>query len=99
MPVFVAMLGGMLLSLVSTIVGRVLIALGIGTATYTGISTLLDYLLASSINAFTSLPPEAVALLGVLKIGEFISIVSSAVAARLLLSGLQSGSFKRFVKK
>jgi len=99
LPIVVAAVGGVILNIVGSVVGRVLIALGIGVATYTGVSTLLDQLKDRALSGFMALPPEAVQILGVLKVGEFVSIITSAVAARLLLSGMTSGTVKRWVNK
>ena len=99
MPVFVAAIGGMLINLVGTLVGRVLIALGISVVTYTGITVTLDFLKSQAISAFGGLPVEVFAILGILKVGQCISIVTSAIAAKLLLDGLTGDTFKRWVGK
>lgn len=99
MPVFVAAIGGMLLNLVGTLVGRVLIAAGISVITYTGLSMTLDALKANALAAFTGLPPEVFALMGILKVGQCISILTSATAARLVLQGLTGDTMKKWVSK
>lgn len=99
MPVFVAAIGGMLINIVGTLVGRVLIALGISVITYTGITVTLDALKAQAISAFSGLPPEVFGLLGILRVGQCISIVTSAIAVKLLLDGLTGDTFKRWVGK
>jgi cell division protein FtsX len=99
MPVFIAAIGGMLINLVGTLVGRVLIALGISVVTYTGVSFTLDALTAQAISAFAGLPPEVFGLLGVLKVGQCISIVTSAIAAKLVIDGLTGDTFKKLVHK
>ncbi|CAN7258904.1 DUF2523 domain-containing protein [Acidovorax sp. LjRoot129] len=99
MPVFVAAIGGMLINLVGSIVGRVLVALGMAVVTYTGVNASLDALKTQAINSFQSLPPEVFGMLSIMKVGVAISIVTSAIAARLLLDGLTSDTFKRFVLK
>lgn len=97
MPAFVAALLGGLLSITSSLVGRVMVALGIGAVTYTGLTSALDYAKAQALGALTSAPAQLVQLMGYLGVGEFISIVTSALAARLILNGLNSGAVKRFV--
>lgn len=97
MPAFVAALLGGLLSITSSLVGRVLVALGIGTVTYTGIVTVLDYAKAQALASIGSAPAQLVQLLGFLGVGELISIITSALLARLILNGLNSGALKRFV--
>ena len=97
MPVFIASIGGMLLNLVGSLVGRVLVALGISVITYTGISGSLDVLKSQAVSSFSSLPPEVLDILAMMRVGECISIVSSAIAARLLLDGLTGDKFKRWI--
>ena len=99
MPVFIAAIGGMLINLVGTLVGRVLIALGISVITYTGISTTLDFLKAQAIGAFAGLPPGVFGMLGVLRVGQCISIVTSAIAAKMVIDGVTSDTFKKWVHK
>jgi len=99
MPVFVAAIGGMLINLVGTLAGRVLIALGIGVVTYTGLSTSLDWLKGQALAAFGGMPAEAVQLAAFLQVGTCISIVTSAIAARALINGISGDSFKRWVLK
>ena len=99
MPVFIAAIGGMLINLVGTLVGRVLIALGISVVTYTGISATLDFLKAQAIGAFAGLPPEVFGLLGILRVGQCISIVTSAIAAKMVIDGVTGDTFKKWVHK
>lgn len=99
MPALVAILWGGLLNILGTLVGRIIAAVGVGVVTYTGVSSSLDWLKNQAVSSLQMLDPQVVGLLGVLKVGVFISIISSAVMARLLLSGLQSGTFKRWVTK
>ena len=89
----------MLLSIVGSMVGRVLVALGISVITYTGISATIDALKADAIAAFHALPPELFRLLAYMKVGVAISIIASAITARLVLAGLTSGTVKRWVLK
>lgn len=99
MPIFIAAIGGMLLNLVGSLVGRVLVALGLGVATYTGLSFVLGEAKDIAINSLGSMGPEIVGMLAVMRVGECISMVTSAIGTRLLMQGLQSGTFKRWVHK
>lgn len=99
MPIFIAAIGGMLLNLVGSLVGRVLVALGIGVVTYTGISASLAFLKQQAIASFFSLPPEVLSIVGAMKVGVAISIVSSALVARMVLNGLTGDTMKRWVYK
>ncbi|WP_406625085.1 DUF2523 domain-containing protein [Acidovorax sp. SDU_ACID1] len=97
MPVFIAAIGGMLINLVGTLAGRVLIALGIGVATFTGVNASLTWLKDQAVSSIASLPPEVMGMLGTMKVGVAISIVTSAITARLILNGLSGDTFKRWV--
>lgn len=99
MPVFIAALGGMLINLVGTLAGRVLVALGISVVTYTGISIALDAIKSQAISSFTALPPEMLSIITMMRVGQCISIVSSAIVARLVLNGLTGDTVKRWVGK
>lgn len=99
MPIFIAALGGMLINLVGTLAGRVLIALGISVITYTGITVTLDALKSQAIGALGGLPPEVFGLLGILRVGQCISIVTSAIAAKLVIDGLTGDTFKKWIHK
>ena len=99
MPVFVAAIGGMLINLVGTLVGRVLVALGLSVITYTGVNATLEALKSQAVQSFSALPPEVFGMLGIMRVGQCISIITSAIAARLLLDGLTSDTFKRMVTK
>ena len=99
MPIFIAAIGGMLINIAGTLAGRVLIALGISVVTYTGMSTGLDWIKSQALSSFALLPPEMLSIVAYMKVGVCISIVSSAVAARLVLNGLTGGTFKKWVSK
>ncbi|MDD5333648.1 MAG: DUF2523 domain-containing protein [Rhodoferax sp.] len=99
MPVFVAALLGGLYNIAGTLAGQVLIGLGISVVTYSGVSATMDFLMSGAVSAFGSLPANVTALFGLLKIGPCISMVFSAMAVRASLSGLTSGSMKRWVMK
>ena len=101
MPVILAALIGALMQASASMVGRVLVALGIGAVTYAGVSTLFNSLKAS---AFSYLDQAAGSAsigpwLAVFHIGMIFNILFSAVAVRLALRGLTSGSLKRWVTK
>lgn len=99
MPVFIAAIGGMLINLVGTLAGRVLIALGISVVTYTGVSSSLDWMKAGALTALGGLPAELIGLIGFMKVGVCISIITSAIAARAIISGISGDSFKKWVMK
>ena len=98
MPAFVAAIGGMLLNMMASFVGQVLISLAISVVTYVGVDTALDRLKGDALTAIGGLPAQLIALLSYMQVGVAISIITSAVAARLALQGM-NGTVKRFRKK
>lgn len=98
MPAFVAAIGGMLLNIAGSLAGQVLISLGIAMVTYTGVDAALGKLKGDALAAISGLPVQMVALLSYMQVGVAISIITSAVAVRLGLSGM-NGAVKRFRKK
>jgi hypothetical protein len=99
MPVFLASLLGGLVSLTGSIVGRAMIALGIGVVTYSGLSVTLDYVKTQALSAIHGLPAEVVGLLGYMGVGVFLNMIFSAFAARLVLNGLTGDAIKKWVIK
>lgn len=98
MPAFIAALWGGAMTVAGSIAGQVLISLGIGVVTYMGVDATLTKLKADALAALTGLPADLVGLMGYMKVGVAISIVTSAVAVKLGLNGM-TGAVKRFRKK
>lgn len=88
MPVIATVIVGALLSIVETMIGRILAALGVGFATFSGVSVLLASIKTQLLNNLHSLPLEAVQILGLLKFGVAVSILFSAVTIKLTLAGM-----------
>lgn len=99
MPLFIAALIGGLIQAAGSMVGRVLISLGVGYVTYSGVSVLLNALKAQVINSFSGLPAVAIQVLSMMKVDVCLNILFSALAARLLVKGLTSDRFTRMVLK
>lgn len=98
-PVIAAAAVGALISVTGTIVGRVLVALGIGVVTYTGVQMGIDSLLANMDSAIGGMPAEILGLLGYMRVGEALNIIISAMSARMLLNGLSGDTIKKWVLK
>lgn len=99
MPIFLAALLGGLVDIAGTLVGRVLVSLGVGYASYTGIDASLDWMRDQVASSFTGLPSQALAVASLLQIGPAISILFSALAARLVLAGMTGGTIKKLVNR
>jgi len=99
MPVFLGALLGGLVSIAGSFIGRVLLALGVGFVSFTGIDTSLSALRDMAIANLGALPNGVVGMLGVMKIGTGLNILFSAFSIRMVLGGLTSGTVKRMVLK
>jgi len=97
MPVLLASLLGGLINVAGSIAGRVLIALGISAVTYTGLTSSLGWLQSQAVANFQGLPAEMLAVAGLLQVGNFISLIISAITVRLTLQGLTGDSFRKWV--
>lgn len=99
MPLWVAALLGGLIQVAGTLVGKVLLSLGFGYVSYTGLDASLGWIKAQIAASMGGLPSQAVSVLGAAGVGSAVAIVMSAIAARMLLDGLTGGAFKRLVMK
>jgi hypothetical protein len=97
--ILAASLIGGLAQAATSLVGRVLIALGIGYVTYAGLDVLLDFIKTRVFQELLSVDPTIIGIMAVLNVDRAINVVLSAIAARLLLIGLTSGSITRMVTK
>lgn len=102
MPLFgvalIQSLAGVLALSMSALVGRALIALGIGFVTYKGIGAGIDALRAQVVTGLQGMPADMVGLLGYLWIDKALSVIMSATAVALSIKLIQ-GSLKRMVVK
>jgi hypothetical protein len=99
MPLLVSALLGALISGLGTLVGRVLISLGISYVAYQGIDTMATFARDSFVTRVQSLPAMAIQLIGLLQIGTCVNILISAYLARLVVNGLTNGSLTKMVQK
>lgn len=94
----VSALLGALASGMGSLVGRVLIALGIGFATYQGVDLGIATLKEQAVNSVKGLPADAVGLIGYLWIDKALTVVFSAVVVALSMKAI-GGSVKKMVMK
>lgn len=92
MPLFLAALLGGLVQIAGSLVGRVLVALGISYVTYSGVDLLVGSLRDMALNMLGSAGPTIVGMLGLFQVGTGLGIVFAAIMARLALAGLQLGT-------
>lgn len=84
-----------LTTIAGPLVVRVLTSLGIGSISYVGINLMLEQIKGYVVSSFSGAGADALALLGLARVDVAINIVLSAVTARAVLSGMQSGAIKK----
>lgn len=100
MPVFIAALIGGLVQAASSMVGRVLVALGVGVVTFSGISLLLGAAKAAAWGYLNSAAASSIGqFLGLLQVGTCMNIWFSAFAAKAAISGLSGDNVKKWITK
>lgn len=98
MPYLVSLIWGALALTIRSLVGRVILALGISYVTYQGVDTLISSLRTAAFSVLSGVDPTILGLVGLARIGESISVVVSAVAAKYALQGLSGSLTKMGVK-
>jgi hypothetical protein len=99
MQIFIAALIGALVQAAGSLVGRVLLSLGFGYMVFTGVDTSIAWARDFVVSRIAASHAQTVAAAGALKVGTCISILTSALTARLMLNGLTGGTLKRMVSK
>jgi len=90
-------IGAILVWITSSIVGRVIVSLGLTVVYYRGINVALEWAQSQFYSHFNALPPVVLALAGVLQIGTCVNILFTTFGIRVSLLGLNSDGFKRWV--
>lgn len=99
MPIFIAALLGGFATAIGSLVGRVLIALGITYVSYQGLDVLLTGIKGDIFSNLGGLSGQVLGIVGVLQVDTAINIIFSAIAARMVVAGLTSGVITRRVIK
>lgn len=99
MPLFLAAFLGALIQAASSFVGRVLVSLGVGYVTYSGVSATLDAVRDIVMAHVSGAGAIVAGLLGTMQLDVVFGILVAASTARLVLNGLTSGIMKRMVLK
>lgn len=99
LPLIIGSVVGGLAHAVGSLVGRVLVSLGVGFVVYNGADTMLDFVRTNVLNQLQMLPPELFTVLSLLQVPAVINVYFSAWTASLAITGLQSGSFVKMVQR
>lgn len=97
--IFAGAFAGALVQIASSLVGRVLIALGITYVTYQGFSFVLDSLAAMFVQNVGAAGPVAMGVVSTLRLDDALGVILGAVAAKYALNGLTSGAMTKMVIK
>lgn len=81
MPAIIVWFLGGLASLLTHMVPRILFALGIGFATFTGVTIGFDQLKASVITNLQGLPATITGVLGILRLDQGVTLILATYAA------------------
>lgn len=99
MHIFIGALIGALIQVLGTLVGKILVSLGIGYAVFSGVDLSIAYARDMFIARISAQGANAVAVASALKVGVCVSIITSAITTRLTINGLTGGTLKRFTVK
>lgn len=92
MPIFLGALLGGLANSMGSFVGRSLIALGLGFATYVGFDALVSSIVAQINQLMSGFTNSSLAAWGgFFQIDKHITMVLSAVATKIAMKGMQDG--------
>jgi xanthosine utilization system XapX-like protein len=97
MPAFFGFLATALVGLVGSMIGRILVVLGLSVVYYRGLDVALTWFKDTIYAQFDAMPPSVIALIGVLQISTCVNIMFTAMGIKVTLLGLNSEGFKRLV--
>lgn len=99
MPVLIAAIWGGLATVLGSMVGRVLLALGIGYVTYSGFDVGVTWLLNQIKGNFSGMPSDIVSFLAWLWVDRAIGLVFSAYSAALAIRMAGATTMTKMVTK
>lgn len=98
MAFFIPALVGALTVATGSIVGRTMLAIGLGAVTYTGITASIGVIKDQAISNLSGLPADVANLLGFFWIDKGLTVIFSATAVALTMKTI-NGSLKKIVMK
>lgn len=99
MPLFVAAILGGLLQIAASMVGRVLLSLGMSFVVFSGINVGFDLLKNAVINNMQGMPADLVQLLAYLWVDRALSLIMSSYSAALALKMAGGTTITKLVTK
>ena len=95
----IQLLWGVLLSIIGSMVGKILIALGVGYVQYKGIQFLFDKRVTIIDQQIVMLPPQILQMLSLLGIGTAFNLILSCITIKAALGGVFNGSLVKMIWK
>jgi hypothetical protein len=95
MPIFIAALIGGLVQAAGSLVGRVLLSLGLGYVVFSGVDVSITFARDFVVSKISASHAQTVAVASACKVGVCLSIIFSALTMRLVFGGMQSGGVLR----
>ena len=90
---------GWLIEACGTLVGQVLLALGISFLSYKGLDSMVGGAKAQFFASLAGLSPTTVGMLGAMKVDIAVNMLCSALVGRLTVVGMTSSGLKKMVFK
>jgi hypothetical protein len=90
---------GALVTAATSVVGRVLLSLGMGVVSYTGLNVSLNVFKSYFAQSMGSAGQNLAGICGVLQLDVVMSIFIAAGLAKLVINGATSGTIKRLAMK
>lgn len=84
-------LAGVMVALVGTLIGRILLGLGISAVTFVGVSIMLDQLKMLVLDQVSGIGGVAGAFVLMLHVPDALNLILSAALAKYTLGGLMPG--------
>lgn len=99
MPALLIAFASMMIQVAGTLVGRILIALGITYVSYKGFDLVIDWVQQNVFSSISSLEASAFAVVVRCRIPDALAIIFGAIMTKFLVKGLTSATFKTMVLK
>lgn len=102
LPWLITFVVGSLRFVAGSLAVQVLVGLGIGVVTYTGIDATFDFVMQRSVQTLGGLPAELLGLMGYMKLGKCIGVIVAAYTGRFAMTAVRTAAgalaIKRFMK-
>lgn len=96
---FLGPLAGLLISIVGSVVGRVIFSLGMGYVTYQGFDSAFDWITGQIKSNMNLLDPKIVQFMAYLWVDKAMSMIFAAYTSAIFIKTLGGSGFTKLVTK